>query len=249
MEWFGFIVATLGAGLTARWWRTRQTTRLARDEDLQHVRRLADEDVTCLGEHLQRFDREVGAQSLDAEVQATYRTAVESYESARSAIAQISEVGQVSRVTDAIATGHNKLAAARALLAGRPVPEQRVMCFFNPQHGPSAADVSWTRPGYGERRVPACSQDARRVADNNEPEARMVTVGTRTTPYWTAGTAFLPYARGYFASAATLSWAWQPEVPDAAAATARSGHLGAGIVGSSGHFDGGGFDGSGAPPD
>ncbi len=72
----------------------------------------------------------------------------------------------------------------------------------------------------------------------------MVKIGARTTvPYWAAGGAFLPYASGYFADVASLSWALHPA--DIAGAPDTPGHFGSGIVGGSGHFDGGGFDGSG----
>lgn len=248
MEWFWIVLAAGGAGLGARWWRARAALRRAEAEGLELVRRITDEDVTYLGGLLLRFDKEVGEQSLDEETRAAYLTAVEAHELARRALSQVGHVEEVSKVTEAISTARYALACAQARLAGLPVPEQRVMCFFNPQHGLSASDVLWTRPGYGERRVPLCPQDAERVADKLEPEIRTVKIGGRTPPYWRAGSAFLPYTRGYFATVATLSWACHPEAPDAAAGTSAPGSFGTGIVGSSGNFDGGGFDGSGAPP-
>ena len=124
------------------------------------------------------------------------------------------------------------------------MPAQRVLCFFNPLHGPSVTEVLWTRLGHGARRVPACSADADRVANKLLPKVRTVRIGARTMPYWTAGSAFLPYAQGYFAGVAALSWALEPAAFEAAPET--PGYFGHGIVGSSGHFDGGGFDGSGA---
>ncbi len=119
------------------------------------------------------------------------------------------------------------------------------MCFFDPQHGLSVADVLWTRPGHGPRRVPACPQDADRVTRKVAPEIRTVKIGARATPYWAAGNAFLPYTEGYFAGVVTLSWAFHPAVSDAAAGTGAPGYFGTGVTGSSGNFDGGGFDGSG----
>jgi hypothetical protein len=118
-----------------------------------------------------------------------------------------------------------------------------VVCFFNPLHRPSVTEVLWTRPGHGARRVPVCSMDADRVTDKVMPEVRTVKIGVRTMPYWTAGSALLPYMQGYFADVAALSWALQPAPFEASSET--TGYFGHGIVGSSGNVDGGGFDGSG----
>ena len=247
MEWFWLIVAAGGAGFGVKWWRDRRARHRAEAEDFERLRHLAEEDVTYLGELVLRFGREVEEQAIDKETSAAVRTAFECYESAQRSLSQINHPKDVSNVTHAISTARHALASAQARLAGRPAPAQRVMCFFNPQHGLSAGDVLWTRPGHGQRAVPACPQDAQRLADKLEPEIRLVKTGNRTGPYWAAGSAFLPYTRGYFASTATLSWACNPQVADAAASTGAPGYFGTGIVGSSGNFDGGGYDGSGAP--
>jgi hypothetical protein len=214
-------------------------------EELESVRRLAGEDVAYLDEQLQRLDREAGGADLNRETRVAHQTALESCESAQRSLEQINTAEQVSKVTETLATGLYALACAQAGVRGRQVPEQRVVCFFNPLHGPSVSDVLWARPGHGERRVPACAMDVDRVTNKVMPEVRMVKIGARSTPYWAAGSAFLPYAEGYFAGVATLSWALHPA--SAASEVDSTGHFGAGIVGGSGHFDGGGFDGSGGP--
>ena len=244
MEWFWFIVAAAGgAGFAARWWRDTQATRRTTAEELEGVRDLVGEDITYLQEQLQRLDREIGGQVLDQETRVAHQTVLDSCESAQRTLEQVSNAEEVREVTETLATGLYALACAQARVAGRPMPEQRVLCFFNPLHGPSVTEVLWTRPGHGARRVPACSTDADRVTNKLTPEARIVKIGARTMPYWTAGSAFLPYTQGYFADVAALSWALQPAPVEAAPETI--GYFGHGIVGSSGHFDGGGFDGSG----
>jgi len=95
-------------------------------------------------------------------------------------------------------------------VAGAPLPELRVPCFFNPQHGPSVANVMWTDPRRGTRTVPACAQDAARVANHEVPAVRTIKIGSRTVPYWEAGAAYLPYGKGYFAGAPVMMWAFQP---------------------------------------
>lgn len=243
MEWFWIIVAAGGAGFAAKWWRDRQATRRTTAEQLEGVRRLAGEDITYLQEQLQRLDREIGGQVLDQETRVAHQTVLDSCESAQRTLEQVSNAEAISKVTETLATGLCALACVRARLAGRPVPEQQVVCFFNPLHGPSVTEVLWTRPGHGARRVPECSTDADRLTNKVLPEARTVKIGARTMPYWAAGSAFLPYTQGYFAGVAALSWALQPAAVEAAPET--TGYFGHGIVGSRGHFDGGGFDRSG----
>ena len=124
-------------------------------------------------------------------------------------------------------------------------------CFFNPQHGPSVATVRWTQPGRGTRSLPACAQDAARVADHELPEIRQVTLGSRTVPYWDGGVAYLPYAQGYFAGAPVMMWAFQPTLAwggGGASGSFDGGGFGGGYDGGGydgGGFDGGGFDGGG----
>src|SRR5436305_8149338 len=64
--------------------------------------------------------------------------------------------GDLEAVTAAIEQGRHSLAEAEARLAGKPPPERRAPCFFDPRHGPSARDVVWTPPGGAARAVPAC---------------------------------------------------------------------------------------------
>jgi hypothetical protein len=94
--------------------------------------------------------------------------------------------------------GIRRMACVQARVAGRPVPELRAPCFFNPQHGPSARDVQWTAAGRGTRMVPACEQDARRVARGESPDVRQIKVAGTLVDYWDAGAVYLPYSKDYF---------------------------------------------------
>jgi hypothetical protein len=235
-----FIVAA-GGRVAVRWRRDQQAVRHSRAEDLERVRRLADEDLTCLAELLERLGQDV--EVLHDAAPVDHRTASACRDAARQRLAKVSDAEGVAQVTETLAEGRRALTRLQARVAGLPVPEPRAVCFFDPRHGPSTTDVVWTRGGHGPRTVPACSHDADRVTAGKAPEIRMVERGAGASPYWSAGSAFLPYARGYFAEVAALGWVLQP--PTYEAAPADRGDLGAGIVGSSGHFDGGGYDGSG----
>ena len=241
MEWLLLAAVVGGGGWAAKKLRDRQAVRRTEAEELEGVRRLADEDVTFLGEQLQRLDEEVAGHELDEPTRVDYQVALDAYESAKRAVPRIKRADEISKITDTLSSGRYALACVQARVAGLPVPELRVPCFFNPQHGPSVTDVRWTEPGHGTRRVPACAQDAARVANRETPEVRKVKIGSRTVPYWEAGNAYRPYSEGYFAGVAALAWAYQ------APAATDFGWSGGGHDGGGGHggYDGGagGFDG------
>ena len=249
MEWLVIALAVGGAGWAGVHWQRSRALAAGTREELEGVRRLAEEDVTVLGEQLRRLDAEVAGRPLDDAARVDYQTALDAYESAGRAAPRIGTPEEISMVVDTLSTGRYALACVQARVDGRPVPERRVPCFFNPQHGPSVADVMWTpsRGGGGTRRVPACAQDAARVAAHEEPEVRMVTLRSRTVPYWEAGAAFQPYGDGYFASAAVMSWAFQPPSVDGGSWSGPDGGHGGDDGGGfdGGGFDGGGFDGGG----
>jgi hypothetical protein len=90
------------------------------------------------------------------------------------------------------------MASAKAILEGRPPPERRAPCFFDPRHGPSTQDVEWAPPGGAPRPVPACAADATRIADGFAPHGRQVQAGGRSVDYWNAPGHFGPMMGGYF---------------------------------------------------
>ena len=241
MEWLLVALLAGGGGFAAKRWRERVVRNREDQEELQGVQRLADEDVTILGEQLQRLDGEVAGRELDEPTRVDYQTALDSYESAQRAVPRIRSAAEISKITDTLATGRYALACVQARVSGQPLPELRVPCFFNPQHGPSVTDVLWTLRGRGTRKVPACAQDAARVGKHDAPEVRKVKIGSRTVPYWEAGDAFLPYSQGYFASAAVTIWMFQPPAPFGSGQEFGTGQGGgAGFDGGGGGFDGGG---------
>lgn len=216
--------------------RAARADRRVRAEELDGVRRLADEDVTVYGEQLQRLGEDVSGRELDPDTRHDYQTALDAYERAKWDAPRLQQIEEISSLIDTLATGRYALACVRARIAGEPPPELRVPCFFNPQHGPSAREVMWTSTRHGTRRVPACRLCATRVAAHEKPEVRTVRIGSRTVPYWEAGAAFQPYSRGYFPAdlAGVSSVAWMFAVPE----------LGGHGFGGGGH-DPGGFGGSG----
>jgi len=232
MEWVLIALVAGGGGVMAKRWRQRVVLRREAQEVLEGVRQLANEDVTLLGEQLQRLDREVEGRELDEATRVDYQSALDSYESAQRTVSRIQSADEISKITDTLSSGRFAMVCVQARVAGRPLPELRVPCFFNPQHGPSVTDVMWNRPAArGTVIVPACAQDAARVANRESPKVRKVKIGSRMVPYWEAGAAYHPYCQGYFHDAAAMAWAFAP----AATFLAASAGPGAG-----GGFDGGG---------
>jgi hypothetical protein len=199
MEWILVVLAggaLVGAG---RQLLVRRAARKVDSAELAQIERLAGEDVTEFGEELARLGERVRVDELDEDGRLDYQRALAAYEAAQQAVDKLRSADGVSTITDALATGRYAIVCVLARSAGQPVPERRVPCFFNPQHGPSTTDVVWNQPKHGTRRIAVCAQDAARLHAGEEPEVRMVVIGNRRMPYWEAGKAVVPYSSGYFA--------------------------------------------------
>ena len=148
-----------------------------KEAELQPVRKLAFEDVTALGEELQRLDTDLAGRELDAGAHADYQRALDAYESAKTAADTIAEPEQVRHVTEILEDGRYAMACVRSRVDHEPLPTRRPPCFFDPRHGPSVEDVAYSPPGGTTRDVPACALDAERVRAGAEPDIRQVMVG------------------------------------------------------------------------
>ncbi|MGZ5400233.1 MAG: hypothetical protein ACXWDM_09480 [Nocardioides sp.] len=244
MEWFVLVLAAGGGAgaYGAQRFRANRADRREKAVQLDGVRRLADEDVTVFGEQLQRLGNEVAERELDSDTRQDYQVALNAYERAKWDAPRLQEIEEISSLVDTLAAGRYALACVQARIVGEPIPELRVPCFFNPQHGPSARTVLWTSARTGTRRVPACSRCAAQVAAREKPEVRIVEIGGRRVPYWEAGSLFHPYSRGYFPEGSALSatMAWMYVQPDWG--SVAGGGFSGGAAGDYGGFEGGGFD-------
>ena len=235
MEWLLLVLGGGGVAWLGVRLRERRSSARERAEDLAQVRKLCEEDITLLGEQLRRLDAETAEHPLDDSARADYQQALDAYEAAQRTVRRITHADEISKVTDTLSSGRYALTCVQARVAGRPVPDLRVPCFFNPQHGPSVIDVTFTPPGRGTRKVPACAQDAARLKAGEKPEVREVQMGGRRVPYYEAGAAFAPYGEGYFVGAvATQSLFVVPQIGEAGPGGGDHGW---------GGFDGGGLGG------
>jgi uncharacterized membrane protein YgcG len=170
--------------------------RRRRQQELKDAKLAAQDDLIALSTRLTDRDSDVSIQNNPeaAEEQAAALAAYERGTAALDAARSTKDMGAVSR---AIAAGQYHLASADALAAGQPRPERRPACFFDPRHGMSVRDVYWTPADGGPgRTVPACSDCARKVDNDIEPELRNVEVNGAPVSYVNAG--FAPAYWGGF---------------------------------------------------
>ncbi|MES4892567.1 hypothetical protein [Streptomyces sp. NPDC096012] len=194
-------VAVLVAGGAGAYALVRRSRRRREEEQraaLDRLRVVVDEDITAFGEELDRLDFQPSEPGADDAMRADYAHALDAYETAKQRMAEARRPEDVRPVTEVLDDGRFSLARLAARREGRPLPERRPPCFFDPRHGPSATDADWTPPGGAPRRVPVCAADATRLADGRDPVVREVDTDHGRRPYWDAGPAYGPWAGGYF---------------------------------------------------
>lgn len=205
MEWILLLVIVAAFSVVSgRRVQAREVTRRA--VELAPVKKLAFEDITALGVDLQELDLELTGQEIDAGARSDYQRALDAYESAKVAGDSLTRVDEIRHVTEIIEDGRYAIACVRARVAGESLPTRRPLCFFDPRHGLSVADVEFLPPDGVERDVPACALDAERVRAGADPDVRDVMVGTQRVPYYQGGRAYEPYAAGYFGAFGPMSW-------------------------------------------
>lgn len=194
----GAVLVASGAGAYALVRRGRSRREAEQQAALEKLRVVVDEDITAYGEELDRLDFHPAEAGADDAMRADYERALDSYDQAKQYMAEARRPEDVRLVTETLEDGRFSLARLAARREGRPLPERRPPCFFDPRHGPSVADEEWTPPGGAPRRVPVCAADRTRLADGLDPQIREVATDGGRRPYWDAGPAYGPWAGGYF---------------------------------------------------
>jgi len=238
--------AALGGAIT---YSVRKSRR-QQAEQLAAVRKVVDEDVTTFGEQVAAFD--ITDPRLDDAGRLDLQNAIESYRAASDASDRMATAQDAASVTSHLEDGRYAMACVQARIDGRPLPDHRPPCFFDPRHGPSDLDVTWAPPGGALRSVPACSVCSRSLASGVQPQSREVMVGGDSRPYWQAGQQYGPYAGGYFGSFGAIlpsvligtmlgNALFPPMAIDSGAASGMDSGGGFGGGDSGGGFGGGGF--------
>ena len=177
----------------------RSRRRREEDAELAEVKAAAQEDLLALAEDIRALDLDVEMPGAAEEARGDYERALSMYERADRALDRARKPEDLEEVSSSIEEGRFAIAATRARLEGRELPERRPPCFFDPRHGPSTREVEWA-PSWGTPRlVPACEADAQRVEQGLEPATREVLVHGERMPYWNAPPAYYgPWAGGFF---------------------------------------------------
>jgi hypothetical protein len=196
---FPWILLALVGVPVALFGLARRRSRRQEEAEFAQVRGVARDDVIALGEDIRALDLDMELPDVDPHAKQHYGLAVERSQQAEQTLEGARRPPDLQRVSELLEEGRWAMEAARAEIEGRPAPERRPPCFFDPRHGPSVTDVEWAPPGGEPRPVPACAADAVRVRDGEEPHTRQVPVGGRELPYWQAGPAYGPFAGGFFA--------------------------------------------------
>jgi hypothetical protein len=217
--------------------------RRRRAQELADVKAAAREDLVALAEDVTDLEAEA---ERDADAKEAYTRAMNAYQRADDRFDRARSPRDLGQVSANLADARFEMATAKALLAGKPVPEPRPPCFFDPRHGPSVKDVVWELPHGGLTKVPACDRDAARIAAGEQPEARTVPVGTERRVFWDAPSYYQPWALGFFgaATAGTMAAAFaddaQAVTPDFGGGDFGGGDFGAGGGDFGGDAGGGG---------
>ncbi len=168
------------------------------EREWEEVRTSARDDLVALGDDIRALDVDIQMPNASPEAKQRYEQALQAYQRASEIFDRAKHPEDLAPVSETLEEGRFAMACAKALLEGKPPPERRPPCFFDPRHGPSTEDVEWAPPGGSPRPVPACAADAIRIKDGFAPHGRQVTVNGRQTDYWNAPGHYGPMMGGYF---------------------------------------------------
>ena len=156
-------------------WRPR---RLRRQREIAEAKAAAQDDLLALSNRITDHQNDVSVQS-NPEAAAEQVAALAAYERGTAALDAARRPDDMQAVSRNIAEGQYRLACAEAIANSQPKPGRRPMCFFDPRHGMSVANVSWAPPDGGpSRMVPVCIDDERRIDQGIQPEMRTVDNGS-----------------------------------------------------------------------
>jgi hypothetical protein len=170
------------------------------EREWDEVRESAQEDLVALGDDIRSLDVDIQMPGVSDEAKQRYEQALEAYQRASDIFDRAKQPEDLAPVSETLEEGRFAMAYTKALLEGKPPPQRRPPCFFDPRHGPSTEDVEWAPPGGTPRPVPACAADALRIKEGFEPHGRQVSVNGRPVDYWNAPRQYGPMMGGYFNS-------------------------------------------------
>lgn len=168
------------------------------EREWDEVRASAQDDLVALGDDIRSLDVDIQMPGVADAAKERYEQSLQAYQRASEIFDRAKRPEDLAPVSETLEEGRFAMACAKAVLDGKPQPERRPPCFFDPRHGPSTEDVDWAPQGGSPRPVPACAADALRVKEGFDPHGRQVSVNGRQTDYWNAPRHYGPMMGGYF---------------------------------------------------
>ena len=145
----------------------RQRSRREQAQQLAEAKAAAQDDLIALNQAITDDANDVSiASSPDAVAEQT--AALDAYERGTRALDAARSPADMGAVSRSIAEGRYRLACAQAVAHGEAKPGRRPMCFFDPRHGMSVADVSWAPPDGGPSRDVAVCLDCERIINRGD---------------------------------------------------------------------------------
>ncbi len=169
------VVVLLGAGGYFFLLRPRiNQQRLEQEQQLGEAKLAAQDDLIALNSKITDRDNDTTIAG-NSEATTEQAAALDAYERGTSALDAARKPADMGAVSRSIAEGQYRLACAESVAHGQPKPDRRPMCFFDPRHGMSVADVSWAPPDGGQSRTVAACIDCQRIVERgDQPVMRLV---------------------------------------------------------------------------
>lgn len=190
----GGLVTSVGGFLFVRGRRRKRE----QQQELEAVRVVAREDLSAVGEDIRALDLDVQMPGVDKKAVEHYEKAVNAYDHATQRLERTTDIEQVRGIAQRLSDARYEMVAAKAVMKGEEVPERRAPCFFDPRHGPSIKDASYTPVRGSGRDVPVCGACSTRIEDGQQPDPRMIDVNGRNVPYYDAPGQYGRYYSGYY---------------------------------------------------
>jgi hypothetical protein len=185
-SWLLILIVAGGAFFLLRAAGRTRRRRAEEDAAFADVRRTAEDDIAAIADDITDLDDDVEAAGAPPAAKQAYMRALDHYQRADAEVKRARSVEELRRVAEIAADGRYEMAVARAHLEGRPPPERRPPCFFDPRHGPSVTEMEYAPPGGQPRAVPVCQADAVRLQNGEDPQPRTEYIGGQMVPYWAA---------------------------------------------------------------
>jgi hypothetical protein len=165
-------------------WRNRRKQQQGMVEDIEEARKEIKDQLSALAnEVLELSDQSAlsgNQQAIDyvQEASATYSSASDEADKAQ-------DLPALEALADRLDDARWQMAAAKALMEGKPVPPQPAdrpaACFFDPKHGAGVVQATVHTPA-GDKVVGVCESCAEKLRRGEQPQPGTIVVGGRPVP-------------------------------------------------------------------